>query len=91
MVFSENSRPIATVATDSSLGSGIKPRTGHGAFSLSEVFGSSLSGFTLAAPVPSASLVARRPRMRANCLSTTRCFGGIVSRVRGRSDIPVQA
>ncbi len=51
------------------LGSGIESGTGHGAFSLSEVFGSSLSGFTLAAPVPSASLAARRPRMRANCLS----------------------
>jgi len=77
MVFSETPRPIATVATDSSLGSGIESGTGHGAFSLSEVFGSSLSGFTLAAAVPSASLAARRPRMRANCLSTTRCFEGL--------------
>jgi hypothetical protein len=77
VVACETPRRIATVATDSSLGSGIESGTGHGAFSLSEVFGSSLSGFTLAVPVPSASLAARHPTMRANCLSTTRRFEGL--------------
>ena len=76
-VFSETSKAKRDRGDRQQSRTGRRVSGDHGAFSLSEVFGSSLNGFTLAVSVPSASQAARRPRMRANCLSTTRCFEGL--------------